>query len=69
MPAVMDVPRRGFAQQEEAHTPSDALSPEWGAKLASLSKPRRVSMYGALKGKVKMTVDFDAPLEDFAECM
>lgn len=33
------------------------------------SKPRRVSMYGALKGKVKMTADFDAPLEDFAEYM
>ena len=33
------------------------------------SKPRRVSMYGALKGKVKMTADFDAPLDDFAEYM
>ena len=69
MPAVMESTRRGFAQQEEAYAPSDSISPKWEAKLASLSKPRRVSMYGALKGKVKMTVDFDAPLEDFAECM
>ena len=32
-------------------------------------KTRRVSLYGALKGKVGMTADFDAPLEDFAEYM
>ncbi len=30
---------------------------------------KRVSQYGALKGKVEMTPDFDAPLEDFAEYM
>lgn len=30
---------------------------------------QRVSMYGALKGKVGMTSDFDAPVEDFAEYM
>ena len=30
---------------------------------------KRVSQYGALKGKVKMTADFDAPIEDFAEYM
>lgn len=34
-----------------------------------LPKPRRVSMYGALKGKVKMTSDFDATLDDFTEYM
>lgn len=30
---------------------------------------KRVSQYGALKGKVEMSPDFDAPLEDFAEYM
>ena len=30
---------------------------------------KRVSQYGALKGKVEMTPDFDAPIEDFAEYM
>lgn len=35
----------------------------------ALPKPRRVSMYGALKGKVKMTADFDEPIEDFAGYM
>ncbi len=30
---------------------------------------QRVSMYGALKGKVGMTSDFDAPIEDFAKYM
>ena len=30
---------------------------------------KRVSQYGALRGKIKMTADFDAPLEDFAEYM
>lgn len=29
----------------------------------------RVSQYGALKGKVCMSPDFDEPLEDFAEYM
>ena len=69
MPEVMESTRRSFAQQEEVYTPSDSISPKWEAELASLSKPRRVSMYGTLKGKVKMTAAFDAPLEDFAECM
>ena len=112
MPAVMEAPRRGFAQQGEANAPSGLFSPEWEAelgmrlkeiengtvelvpfdetlrtailRLAAMliadrkvatdskgvsSKQRRVSMYGALKGKVKMTADFDAPLEDFAEYM
>ena len=32
-------------------------------------KHKRVSMYGALKGKVGMTSDFDAPIGDFAEYM
>ena len=30
---------------------------------------KRVSLYGSLKGKVQMSPDFDAPLEDFAEYM
>ncbi len=30
---------------------------------------KRVSQYGVLKGKVMMSSDFDAPLEDFAEYM
>mgnify|MGYP002626502721 FL=1 len=30
---------------------------------------KRVSQYGALKGKVQMSPDFDAPLDDFAEYM
>ena len=30
---------------------------------------KRVSQYGALKGKVMMSADFDAPLGDFAEYM
>lgn len=30
---------------------------------------KRVSMYGAFKGKVGMTSGFDAPIEDFAEYM
>ena len=30
---------------------------------------KRVSQYGARKGKVEMSPDFDAPLEDFAEYM
>ena len=30
---------------------------------------KRVSQYGALKGKIKMTADFDEPIEDFAEYM
>ena len=34
----------------------------------AVSKPRRVSMYGALKGKVKMTADFDEPIEDLLKC-
>ena len=112
MPAMMEATKRDFAQQEEAHAPSDSLSPEWEAELAkrlkevengtvelvpfdeslrtailriasmliadrkaatdvrgALPKPRRVSMYGALKGKVKMTADFDEPIEDFAGYM
>ena len=32
-------------------------------------KHKKVSMYGALKGKVGMTSDFDAPIGDFAEYM
>ena len=30
---------------------------------------QRVSMYGALKGRVGMTSDFDAPIDDCAEYM
>ena len=39
------------------------------AAAASRNKPQRVSMYGAPKGKVGMSSDFDAPIEDFAEYM
>ena len=36
----------------------------------AVTPPRkRVSQYGVLKGKVMMSSDFDAPLEDFAEYM
>ena len=35
--------------------------------FASEKRPSKVSMYGALKGKVGMTSDFDAPIDDFAE--
>lgn len=41
-----------------------------GSAPASPTHPQqRVSMFGALRGKVGMTADFDAPLEDFAAYM
>lgn len=33
------------------------------------SDPQRKSMFGALKGKVELSSDFDAPLEVFGEYM
>ena len=46
--------------------------PVWHVEPSQdVAKPvrKRVSQYGALKGKVGMSADFDAPLEDFAEYM
>ncbi len=46
--------------------------PVWHVEPCNeVAKPvrKRVSQYGALKGKVMMSEDFDAPLEDFAEYM
>ena len=44
--------------------------PVWHIEdFGNTAKPekKRVSQYGALKGKVQMSPDFDAPLDDFAE--
>lgn len=46
--------------------------PVWhveGSEPVTKPVKRRVSQYGALKGKVGMSPDFDAPLDDFAEYM
>lgn len=39
------------------------------AKLSSDSKRIKVRRPGSLKGKIKMSADFDEPLEDFKEYM
>ena len=38
MPAVMETTKRVFSLQEEAHAPSDSLSPEWEAELSKRLK-------------------------------
>ena len=46
--------------------------PVWhveGSEHQTKAVQERVSQYGALRGKVGMSPDFDAPLEDFAEYM
>jgi len=46
--------------------------PVWHVERAGkVAEPvqKKVSQYGALKGKVGMSPDFDAPLDDFAEYM
>ena len=46
--------------------------PVWhveGSEHQAKAVQKRVSQYGALRGKVGMSPDFDAPLEDFSEYM
>jgi len=38
-------------------------------KQDSFRKPLKRNGFGSLKGKIKMTDDFDAPLEEFKEYM
>ncbi|MCL2211048.1 MAG: DUF2281 domain-containing protein [Treponema sp.] len=35
----------------------------------SQAEPQKVPVFGCLKGQIKMSDDFDAPLEDFKEYM
>jgi prevent-host-death family protein len=39
------------------------------AKLVPVAKAKRGRQLGRLQGKIEMTDDFDAPLEDFEEYM
>ena len=50
----------------------ESFVPVWHiARQQDAKKPaqKRVSQYGALKGKVQMSPDFEAPIDDFAEYM
>lgn len=37
------------------------------AKIVGISKKKKQRVFGSAKGLIKMTDDFDAPLEDFKE--
>ena len=82
MPAVMEaIDRMTTAEKVEVMnylwgsvvSSGEMLVPVWHIEgLGNTAKPvkkTRVSQYGALKGKVQMSPDFDALLEDFAEYM
>ena len=81
MPAVMEaIDRMSTAEKVDVMNylwaaiskSGERFVPVWHiAESQGESKPvrKRVSQYGALKGKIKMSADFDAPLEDFAEYM
>ena len=81
MPAVMEaIDRMSTAEKVDVMNylwaaifqSGERFVPVWHiAKSQGESEPvrKRVSQYGALRGKIKMTADFDAPLEDFAEYM
>lgn len=49
-------------------TQRDGISDDLPPMDEPVPGPRK-SMFGALKGKIWMSPDFDAPLEDFAEYM
>jgi prevent-host-death family protein len=36
------------------------------ARIAPLEKRRKVEGFGSLRGRIRMSRDFDAPLEDFS---
>lgn len=77
MPAVMDaIDRMSTAEKVDVMNylwaaiskSGEDFVPVWHiAHGAGEPVRNRVSRYGALRGRVKMTADFDAPLEDFAE--
>ncbi len=82
MPAVMEaIDRMTTAEKVEVMnylwgsvvSSGEMFVPVWHIEgLGNTAKPvkkTRVSQYGALKGKVQMSPDFDALLEDFAEYM
>ncbi|MBN1290434.1 MAG: type II toxin-antitoxin system Phd/YefM family antitoxin [Candidatus Latescibacteria bacterium] len=37
------------------------------AKIISINKPKPKRILGAAKGKIKISSDFDAPIEDFVD--
>ena len=39
------------------------------AKIVGISKPRKKRRFGTAKGLIKISNDFDKPLEDFKEYM
>ena len=39
------------------------------AKLVSITKPKKQRQFGSAKGLIKMSADFNEPLEDFKEYM
>lgn len=82
MPAVMEaIDRMTTAEKVEVMnylwgsvvSSGEMFVPVWHIEdlgnTAKSVKKKRVSQYGALKGKVQMSPDFDVPLEDFAEYM
>jgi hypothetical protein len=81
MPAVMEaIDRMSTAEKVDVMNylwaaiskSGESFVPVWHVvNSQSTGEPvrKRVSQYGALKGKVEMKPDFDAPLEDFAEYM
>ena len=81
MPAVMEaIDRMSIAEKVEVMNylwaaisrTGEKFMPVWqiddSQDVKGVSQEKS-SQYGALKGRVKMTPDFDAPLEDFAEYM
>ena len=81
MPAVMEaIDRMSTAEKVDVMNylwasiskSDERFVPVWHlANSQGIGEPvrKRVSQYGVLRGKVGMTPDFDAPLEDFAEYM
>ena len=81
MPAIMEaIDKMSMAEKVEVmnylwlsvSSSGERVVPVWHIEnIQQTAKPirPRVSQYGALKGKVGMASDFDAPLEDFAEYM
>ena len=56
---------------DDAQDSAFSIDPDKGERLLKrkASTAKRKSMFGALKGKVMMSSDFDEPLEEFAEYM
>ena len=82
MPAVMEaIDRMTTAEKVEVmnylwvaiSSAGEKFVPVWhitDSKSVAKPTPKRVSQYGALRGKISyMAPDFDEPLEDFAEYM